>query len=175
MFEETKKALDLAFSAGVLASEVEDQAQEESVKYSSSLPASQMEEELSKARKQLSETSKLITNFNEIRYIDEKDPMYINCFFYYWFEDDLDFADKAVDLVNDLQYTMKRSLSLAVKKVSGPITSKSEEVKQEDNEEIENDQIIEVQDTVEMPTSIPSIEPSVHEQRDEKEDGNDPK
>ena len=64
---------------------------------------------------------------------------------------------------------MKRSLTLAVKKMSDPTNlgarpkntymyknqtkqipnaSKPEEVKQEDDEEIENDQIVEVQDAV---------------------------
>ena len=40
--------------------------------------------------------------------------------------------------------------------------SKPEEVKQEYDGEIENDQIVEVQDAVELPTSIPSVEQVNH-------------
>ena len=120
MFEDTEKALDVAFSAGVLASKVEDHAQEESVKYSSSLPESQMKEEPSKARKQMSKTSKLITNLLNIKYEDEEMPADKNNFFYHWFEDDLTFADNAENLVKDLEDSIKRSLTLPVKKLSDP-------------------------------------------------------
>ena len=83
VFEETEKTLDAAFSAGVLASKVGYHAQDESVKYSSSLPESQMEEKLNKARKRLKITSKLITNFLNIKYKDEDVPDTTNNFFYH--------------------------------------------------------------------------------------------
>ena len=38
-----------------------------------------------------------------------------------------------------------------------------------------HDHIVDFQDAVELPTSIPNVEPIVHEQREEEEDGNDPK
>ena len=43
--------MDVAFSAGVLVSKTQNHAQEESLRFSSSLPDSQMREELSRARK----------------------------------------------------------------------------------------------------------------------------
>ena len=44
-----------------------------------------------------------------------------NNFFYHWFENELEFADKAESLVRELEDTMKRSLTLAVKKLSDPV------------------------------------------------------
>ena len=43
-----------------------------------------------------------------------------NVFFYHWFEDDFDFADKAENLVMELEDTMNKSLDLAVNKLSEP-------------------------------------------------------
>ena len=123
VFEDTEKALDVAFSAEVLISKVEDHAQEESLKYSSSLPESQMKKELNKARKRLSKTSMLILELLNIEYKDEEIPAGTNSFFYHWFEDDLTFADKAENLVKYFEDTMKRSLTLAITKVSLDPTS----------------------------------------------------
>ena len=120
VFEETEKTLDAAFLAGVLASKVGYHAQDESVKYSSSLPESQMEDKLNKARRRLKITSKLITNFLNLNYKDENVSDTTNNFFYHWLEDDLTFADKAEDLVRELQDTIKRSYALALAKVSDP-------------------------------------------------------
>ena len=68
----------------------------------------------------MSRTSKLIANLLKIEYADEEMPAYKNNFFYRWFENELTFADKAENLVKDLEDTMKRSLTLAVKKLSDP-------------------------------------------------------
>ena len=43
VFEDTKQALDVAFSAGVLASKTQNHAHEESLRFSSSLPDSQQD------------------------------------------------------------------------------------------------------------------------------------
>ena len=94
--------------------------QDESVKYSSSLPESQMEDKLNKARRRLKITSKLITNFLNLKYKDENVPDTTNNFFYHWLEDDLTFADRAEDLVRELQDTIKRSYALALAKVLDP-------------------------------------------------------
>ena len=79
VFEDIKNALDVAFSVGVLVSKIKDQAKEESVIYSFSLPRNRMKEELNKARKQLHRTAKLFKYFLRMKYRDGKD------FFYHWF------------------------------------------------------------------------------------------
>ena len=48
-------------------------------------------------------------------------PTIKNGFFYHWFENKLDFADNAESLVTELEDTMKRSLTLAVKNLSDPV------------------------------------------------------
>ena len=79
-----------------------------------------MEDKLNKARKWLKITSNLITKFLNIKYKDEDVPDTTNNFFYHWLEDDFTFADRAEDLVRELQDTMKRSYDLALAKVSDP-------------------------------------------------------
>ena len=120
VFEDTKQALDVAFSAGVIASKTQNHAQEESLRFSSSLPDSQMRDELSRARKRLKKASTKIDELLNTKYKDEEVPADTNSFFYHWLEDDLNFADKAEGLVRQLEDTIKRSYVLAITKISDP-------------------------------------------------------
>ena len=79
-----------------------------------------MEDKLNKARKRLKITSNLFAKLLNIKYKDEDVPDTTNNFFYHWLEDDLTFADRAEDLVRELQDTIKRSHALALAKVSDP-------------------------------------------------------
>ena len=79
-----------------------------------------MREELSRARKRLKKTSTLITELLSIKYKDEEIPAGTNSFFCHWFEDDLNFADRAEGLVKQLEDTIKRSYDLAITKLSDP-------------------------------------------------------
>ena len=118
VFEDTKQALDVAFSAGVLVSKTQNHAQEESIRFS--LPDSQMRDELNRATLLLKKTSTNIDELLNKKYKDKEVPADTNSFFYHWFEDDLNFADKAEGLVRQLEDTIKRSYDLAITKVSDP-------------------------------------------------------
>ena len=57
VFVDTKQALDVAYSAGVLASRTQGHSQEESLRFAANLPDEQMRGHLSKGRKRLELTS----------------------------------------------------------------------------------------------------------------------
>ena len=80
VFEDTEQALDVAFAVRVFASKTEAHAQEESLKFSSSLPECQMKKEISKVKKRLSNASMLITELLNIEYKDEEIPADTNSF-----------------------------------------------------------------------------------------------
>ena len=120
VFEDTKQALDIAYSVGVLSSKTQGHAQEESLRFSASLPDKQMRGELSRTRKRLEQASTKIDELLDTKYIDAKVPTDMNSFFYHWLEADLDLADKAEDLIRQLEDTIKRSYVLALTKISDP-------------------------------------------------------
>ena len=113
-------SMDVAYSAGVLTSKTQNHAQEESLRFSASLPDSQMREELSRARKRLKKASTKTDKLLDTKYKDEEVPADTNSFFYHWLEEELDFADKAEGLVRRLEDTIERSYVRAISKVSDP-------------------------------------------------------
>ena len=72
IFTYAKYALDIAYSAGVLASDAQGYAREDSLKYAASIPNGQLERLLGKARKRLDQTSTQIDEFLNTKYRDAK-------------------------------------------------------------------------------------------------------
>ena len=107
VFVDTKPALDVAYSAGVLASRTQGHAQADSLKFAANLPEEQMKEYLSRARKRLELTSTQIDKLYCTKYRDAKVSTGTNSFFYHWMEPNLDQADKAEELIQ-LGCTIKR-------------------------------------------------------------------
>ena len=75
---------------------------------------------LSRARKRLELTSTQIDELLGTKYRDAKVPTGTNSFCYHWLEADLDLADKAEELIKQLEYTIKRSYVLAKTRESNP-------------------------------------------------------
>ena len=88
VFVDTKQALDVAYSAGVLASKTQGHAQEESLRFSANLPDKQMRGELSRARKRVEQASTKIDELLETKYKDAVVPADTKSFFYHWLEAD---------------------------------------------------------------------------------------
>ena len=112
-FVDTKQALDVAYSAGVLASRTQSHAQEDSLRFAANFPDEQMRGYLTRARKRLELTSTQIDKLLDTNYRNAKVATLSNSFFYHWLEADLDLADKAEELIKQLEYTIKRSYVLA--------------------------------------------------------------
>ena len=112
--------MDIAYSAGVLASRTQGHAQADSLRFAANFPDEQMRGYLTRARKRLELTSTQIDELLSTKYRDAKLSACTNSFFYHWLETDLNLADKAEELIRQLEYTIKRSYVLAKTREANP-------------------------------------------------------
>ena len=120
VFTDTQQALDMAYSAGILATQTPGYARADSIQYAANLPDGKMKEVLGEARLWLKSTIIAINGLDKIRYKDSEVPELTNNFLQHWFGTNAKQYTKAKNLIKQLKNTLKRSYDLAKTKVANP-------------------------------------------------------
>ena len=120
VFADTQHALDMAFSAGILAAQTAGYARTDSVQYAANLPDGKMKEVFAEARLWLRSTIITINGLDKINYEDSEYPELTNNFLQHWSGTDAQQYQMAKDLIKQLKNTLKRSYNLAKPKVANP-------------------------------------------------------
>ena len=120
VFADTQHALDMVFSAGILATQTAGYARTDSVQYAANLPDGKRKEVFAEPRLWLTSTIITINGLDKISYEDSEVPELTNNFLPHWLGTDAKLYTKAKDLIKQLKNTLKRSYDLAKPKVANP-------------------------------------------------------
>ena len=74
VFADTKQALDMAYSAGILASRTQGYARADSIQYAAGFSGEEIKEKLSRARMRLKSSSSQINKLISTKYRDAEEP-----------------------------------------------------------------------------------------------------
>ena len=121
IFIDTQQALDVAYTAGILATQTSGHAREDSIQYAANFPDRKMKEVLGKARIYLKSTITKISDLAKEEYNDSDVPELTNSFLQHWLEADASLVIQARELMKQLKNTLKRSYNLAKDKALNPI------------------------------------------------------
>ena len=103
VFADTKQALDIAYSAGILTSKTPGYARADSIQYAANFPGGKMKEVLGEARIYLKSTIIAIKGLAKDTNRDSEVPELTNSFLQHWLEADTKLLKQAGDLMKKLK------------------------------------------------------------------------